>query len=209
VTPLEQLAGLRLLADEFHVPIHMDGARIFNAAVALDVPASSIADYADTVMFCVSKGLAAPVGSLLVGRAQFIEKARLNRQMIGGGMRQAGVLAAAGVYALGHNVERLAEDHANARRLARALAEMPGISVLPVPVETNMFFAEIVRDDLSAQDFARALGAHDVLVNLPSAGRRSVRFVTHYGIEQADIDEAIRVASEILGRAPVIAGGVE
>jgi len=157
--------------------------------------------YGAAILFHLAKAGTDAVGSLLVEPAQFIEKARLNRQMIGGGMRQAGIVAAAGVYALGHNVERLADDHANARRLARALAEMPGISVTPAPVETNILFAEVEQDDLSAQDFARALRADDVLVNVPGSGRRGVRFVTHYGIEQADIDEAIRVATDILGRA--------
>jgi threonine aldolase len=207
VVALEQLAGLRALADEHKLPIHMDGARIFNAAVALGVTAAEIAGYVDTVMFCVSKGLAAPVGSLLAGPAPFIEAARLHRQMLGGGMRQAGIVAAAGVYALQHNVDRLAEDHENAHRLAGALAELPGVTISPWPVETNIFFAEVARDDLTAQELAQALRARGVLVNVPGAGRRSVRFVTHYGIESADVDAAVRVATEILRRPAAIAGG--
>jgi threonine aldolase len=205
IVPLEQLTSLRAIADEHELPIHMDGARIFNAAVALGVTAAEIARFADTVMFCVSKGLAAPAGSLLAGPAPFVEAARLSRQMLGGAMRQAGILAAGGVYALLHNVDRLADDHANARRLAARLAVLPGLTITPWPVETNIFMAEVERDDLSAQDLARTLRAHGVLVNVPGAGRRSVRFVTHYGIGRADVDEAVRIATEILRQPASIA----
>ncbi|HEV8698580.1 MAG TPA: GntG family PLP-dependent aldolase [Candidatus Limnocylindrales bacterium] len=199
VIGLEDLGSLRRLADKHGLPIHFDGARIFNAAVALGVQAREIAAFADTVMFCVSKGLAAPVGSLVVGNAAFIERARVNRQMLGGGMRQAGIVAAGGLYALHHNVARLADDHANARRLADGLRSITGIRVDRETVETNILYADILRDDMTALEFVERLRDHDVLINRPAAGRRTVRFVTHYGIEADDIEmaiDAIRSATE-------------
>jgi threonine aldolase len=199
VISLEDLVSLRQVADKHGLPIHFDGARIFNAAVALGVQARDIASFADTVMFCVSKGLAAPVGSLIVGSAAFIERARVNRQMLGGGMRQAGIVAAGGIYALHHNVARLADDHANARRLADGLRSIPGIKVDREGVETNIFYADILRDDMTALEFVERLRGHGVLINRPAGGRRTVRFVTHYGIEVDDIEtaiDAIRSATE-------------
>jgi threonine aldolase len=191
VIRLDDLGSLRRIADQHGVPIHFDGARIFNAAVALGVPARDIAAYADTVMFCVSKGLAAPVGSLLVGPADFIERSRPNRQMVGGGMRQSGIVAAGGLYALRHNVTRLADDHHNARRLADGLRSIRGIRVDRDVVETNIFYADIVRDDMTAAAFVEQLREHGVLINRPAAGRSTVRFVTHYGIEPGDIEMAV------------------
>jgi threonine aldolase len=200
VVGMDDLAELRRLADERGVPIHFDGARIFNAAVALGLQARDIAAYADTVMFCVSKGLAAPVGSLIVGSGRFIERARFNRQMVGGGMRQAGVVAAGGLYAMRHNVARLVDDHANARRLADGLRSMPGIVIDRMAVETNIFYADIVRDDITPSGFVERLRDHGVLINRPSAGRRTVRFVTHYGIEADNVEVAIdRIRNAIDG----------
>jgi threonine aldolase len=194
VVPLEHLAGLRELAAGQGVPIHMDGARIFNAAVALDVSVRTIAQYADSVMFCVSKGLGAPIGSLLVGSRPFVETARHFRQMLGGGMRQAGIIAAAGLYALRHHVERLREDHMNARRLGAGLQVLQGLRLDREQIETNIFYAEIDRDDLTAHEFVARLREGDVLVNPPARSRRSIRFVTHLGITAADIDRALAVA---------------
>jgi threonine aldolase len=198
VVPLAGLADLRRLADQHAIPIHFDGARIFNAAVALGVPAREIARHADSVMFCVSKGLAAPVGSVLAGSASFIEQATIGRQMLGGAMRQAGIIAAGGLYGLERNVDRLADDHANARRLADGLRRLPGLRIDRAEVETNMFYLEIVRDDLTAQEFAARLIERGVLVNRPSPQRRTIRFVTHYGIESADIDAALEIAADAL-----------
>jgi threonine aldolase len=196
---LDDLAAVRRLADQNDVPVHFDGARIFNAAIALGVPASDIASYADTVMFCVSKGLAAPVGSLLVGPTSFIEAARHHRQMLGGGMRQAGIIAAGGLYALRNNVGRLADDHANARRLAEGLRGLPGLVVDREIVETNIFYVDVVRDDMTAGEFVDRLGEAGLLINRPSAGRRTVRFATHYGIETGDIENAISIVASALG----------
>lgn len=205
LVPLADLDGLRTLADEHGIPIHMDGARIFHAAVALGMPVSRIARAADSVMFCVSKGLGAPVGSLLVGSHEFIARARLNRQMLGGGLRQAGIIAAAGIFALTHNVDRLADDHANARRLAEGLTRLPGLELDRPAVETNIFMIESARPDLSVQDLARALRSRGVLVNVPGTGRRAVRFVTHLGIESGDIEIAIAAAADaLLGSRPAV-----
>jgi threonine aldolase len=208
VVSLDDLAAVRRLADERGVPVHFDGARIFNAAIALGVSPGEIAAFADSVMFCVSKGLAAPVGSLLAGPAPFIKDARHHRQMLGGAMRQAGIVAAGGLYALHHNVVRLADDHANARRLAEGLRAMPGLVVDREAVETNIFYVDVVRDDMTAAEFADRLRAAGVLVNRPSGGRRTVRFVTHYGIEAGDIEAALARVAEVLGApAPTTATG--
>ncbi|HLA17192.1 MAG TPA: beta-eliminating lyase-related protein, partial [Candidatus Limnocylindrales bacterium] len=133
------------------------------------------------------------------GPAAFIDDARHHRQMLGGGMRQAGIVAAGGLHALRHNVTRLADDHANARRLADGLRAMPGLIVDRENVETNIFYVDVVRDDMTAADFVDRLRDAGVLVNLPSAGRRTVRFVTHFGIEAADIEAALATVADVLG----------
>jgi threonine aldolase len=140
MTSLAEMDALRALADEWELPIHLDGARIFNAAAALGVDAREIAARADSVMCCLSKGLCAPVGSLLAGSADFIAKARLKRKIMGGGMRQAGILAAAGIIALREMTKRLHEDHARAKKIAAMLAEIPGITIKPESVKINMLF---------------------------------------------------------------------
>ena len=188
VMPPDNLAAVVARAREHGLPVHMDGARIFNAAVALGVPAHEIARHADTVMFCVSKGLAAPVGSLLVGPEGFIRQARRDRKVVGGGMRQAGVIAAAGLFALDHMVDRLADDHAHARRLAGGLREMGWRTDRDMP-ETNIFFAEPPAGAAPAE-LAAGLEERGVRISLPRAGR-AVRLVTHYGMEAPDIDRAL------------------
>ncbi len=179
--------------------VHIDGARIFNAAVALNLPAAELARGADSIGFCLSKGLSAPVGSLLCGDGAFIERARRYRKMVGGGMRQAGILAAAGLIALEEMVERMAEDHRNARRLAEGLARMPGIVIEPSSVETNIVIFTI--EDRTPADFLASLREQGVLAGSP--GPRSVRMVTHHGIEASDIDEAL---TRIAHLAPVAVG---
>jgi threonine aldolase len=203
LVPIESLRGLHALADKYGLPVHMDGARIFNQAVALDMPAADIAAFADSVMFCVSKGLAAPVGSVLVGPSAFIERARVWRQMLGGGMRQAGIIAAGGLFALQNNISRLADDHMNARRLATGLAALPGLRLDRDVVETNIFLVESSEPNLPIGTFAEALKAAGVLVNIPSRGRRGVRFVTHYGIEPEHIDEVLAIAGDIVTSLPL------
>jgi threonine aldolase len=198
VLSLDELADLQELADDEGLPIHMDGARIFNASVAMGVPVDHLASFATTVMFCLSKGLAAPFGSVLTGPANLIERARMYRQMLGGGMRQAGVMAAAGLYALEHNIDRLAIDHENAKRLAAGLGRLPGVAVDRDHVQTNIFFVELNDLGTSAAQLATSLRESGVLVNPPGKRPNALRFVTHLGIESTDIDQAIDVAARSL-----------
>ena len=196
VVPLGDLEAIRTLADHSGLPVHLDGARIFHAALALHVTVRIIAALADSVMLCLSKGLGAPVGSLVAGNADVIDRARASRQMLGGGMRQAGVLAAAGLYALDHNVDRLSEDHANARLLAAELGRLaigrPDRDV----VETNMFYVDPIGWGASPQEVTSRLADLGVLVNAPSRNGL-VRFVTHLGVSRSDVT----VAAEAMARA--------
>jgi threonine aldolase len=168
--------------------VHLDGARIFNAAAALGRPAAELASGFDTVMFCLSKGLGAPAGSLLCGGRERIVEARVVRKRFGGGMRQVGVLAAAGLVALEQNVERLGEDHARAKRLAEAIADLPFLRVDPGSVETNMVMAEVVGPE-SAEGVVEALRRRGVLAGTMGPGR--IRFVTHLDVGDGGIDRAV------------------
>ncbi len=192
---LPYLRALRERADRHGLRVHMDGARLFNAAVALGVPAREIAATADTVMVCLSKGLSAPIGSLLLGPADFIAEARRARKVLGGGMRQAGIIAAAGIVALTQMVDRLADDHARARRLAEALATMPGLRVDLARVHTNMVYVDLEPPRTAAQ-LARALAHQGVRVH--PVGPRRLRLVTHYGIEDEHIAAAIDAFAAVL-----------
>jgi threonine aldolase len=177
------------LAHEHGISVYLDGARIFNAAIALDTPASSLTESVDSVSFCLSKGLSAPVGSLLCGKRVFIEKARKFRKMLGGGMRQAGILAAAGIVALETMVDRLREDHKNAQRLAQGLTNVRGISLERNDVPTNIVMFSL-SPELSVNGFTR--GLEKVAVKIGLRGRYLFRAVTHRMISSEDIDEAIR-----------------
>jgi threonine aldolase len=181
---------LRALADELKLPLHLDGARVFNAAIALGVPVSELTGPADSVYLCLSKGLGAPVGSLLLGSKALIATARHWRKALGGGMRQAGVIAAAGLWALDHMVERLADDHANARALAEALAEVPGLALAQETVSTNIVLVDVSGLGLSAKEACARFKAAGVLAS--PFGATIVRFVTHDGIGRADVLEAAR-----------------
>jgi threonine aldolase len=189
VMPLDNLEAVAAVSRQHGLPIHMDGARIFNAAISLGVPVREIARHADTVMFCISKGLAAPVGSLLVGSADFVRRARRNRKVLGGGMRQAGVVAAAGLFALDHMIPRLADDHSNARRLADGLRDLGWRVDRDVP-ETNIFCAQPPEAAPSPSELAHRLENCGVLILWPDECP-GVRFVTHYGVEAGDIDQAL------------------
>lgn len=178
--------------------LHVDGARIFNAAVALGCPPAELADPADSVSFCLSKGLGAPAGSLLCGGTDFIARARRNRKLVGGGMRQAGVLAAAGRVALEEMTERLVEDHRNAARLAEGLDGLEGLGVLPAARRTNIVYADIRPDGLSAADVCAALAERGVRV-LP-VGPRRIRAVTHYHVTAGDADRAVEAFDAVLAR---------
>lgn len=195
VLPLRYMAQLGALARRHGLRTHLDGARLFNAAVALGVPASEVTREMDTVQFCLSKGLSAPVGSILAGPADFIKAARRTRKILGGGMRQAGIIAAAGIVALTEMVDRLAEDHANACRLAEGLAAIPAIRLDPSRVQTNIVIFELA-EGLNASEVAAALREAGVLVSAFYGGR--IRAVTHYGITAADIDAALQVFSQVL-----------
>ena len=159
---MEYMQAVCALARRYGLKVHVDGARIFNAAVALRVPVSALVADADSLTFCLSKGLAAPVGSVICGRRDFIAEARRARKVVGGGMRQAGVLAAAGVVALTQMVDRLAEDHANARRLADGLVGVPGVTVEPERVKTNIVYLGVTRERMAAADLSERLGAEGV-----------------------------------------------
>ena len=184
--------------------VHLDGARIFNAAVALEVPAKALVEDVDDVSFCLSKGLSCPVGSVLCGSKEFIAGAHKWRKMVGGGMRQAGILAAAGLVALDSMVDRLAEDHANARRLAQGLANIDGISVDPDTIHTNIVIFEVDQAVGSANQVIDALAEEGVLVTYP--GQQSLRMVTHRHIAGADIDDALGRVSSVVRRLKAQAG---
>ena len=169
--------------------VHLDGARIFNAAIALGVPAQALARSCDSVALCLSKGLSAPVGSLLCGNKDFIERARRFRKMLGGGMRQAGIIAAAGIVALETMIDRLAEDHSNARRLAEGLASIKGIMLAQDDIPTNIVMFH-VSPPLSPVEFIEALDRAGVKIGLRDG--RPLRAVTHRMVSSSDIDEALR-----------------
>lgn len=184
------------IAHESGSNVHLDGARLFNASVALEVPPEALVKDVDDVSFCLSKALSCPVGSVLCGTHEFIEGAHKWRKMVGGGMRQAGVLAAAGLVALDNMVERLADDHSNARRLAQGLANIEGISVDPDSIKTNIVIFEIAQSVGNANDVINALSEEDVLVTYP--GQQSLRMVTHRHISSSDIDEALSRVSKVV-----------
>ena len=182
-------------AHERNLPVHLDGARIFNAAVALNDSVANLARPADSVMFCLSKGLGAPVGSMLLGERAFIDEARVVRKMLGGGMRQAGVLAAAGLVALEESPKGLSEDHANAKRLAEGLAELPGIKIDPEKVVTNIVIFDVSDTAQTADAICAQLREHGVLA---SGFGTSIRMVTHYDVSRAGIENALRALRAIL-----------
>lgn len=195
LTP-QYLAAIKGLADEHGLALHLDGARIFNAAVALGLDVSSLARHADSVTFCLSKGLSAPVGSLVCGSGEFVREARRQRKLLGGGMRQAGVLAAAGIVALEQMVDRLAEDHANAKRLAAGLAQLPSILLDAARVQTNIVIFDLVPGGPSPMDVVRALAVRGIRVG--AIGGQRFRAVTHHGIEAEDIEYTISVFRQAL-----------
>jgi threonine aldolase len=193
---LAYLARVRAFADERGLPVHLDGARLFNAALALGMEARHIAALADSVMFCLSKGLAAPVGSMVVGGAAFIARVRRLRKMVGGGMRQAGIIAAGGIFALERMVDRLAEDHLNARLLFEGLAAMRGIVRDPEPPDTNIVFWRLAEGPAAAASFIDALALEGVAVG--ELGYGQIRAVTHYGIGPADIEATVQAVARVM-----------
>jgi len=185
------------LVRRYGLKIHVDGARIFNAAVALGLEAKDLVSEVDSVTFCLSKGLGAPVGSVLCGSRDFINEARRARKVLGGGMRQAGVLAAAGLVALAEMIDRLAEDHANALKLAKGLAEMDAFFLDSGRVKTNIVFFEITRQELTPQELVERLNAEGV--RLFALGPRQLRAVINYHVTADGIEYALAVFHKVLG----------
>jgi threonine aldolase len=196
VLPLSYLRDAAALVHKKGALLHLDGARLFHAAVRLGCDPAEIARDADSVQICLSKGLAAPVGSIVAGNAEFIERVRTKRQMLGGNMRQAGIIAAPGIIALRHMVERLADDHANARRFAEGLARIPGIEVDLNTVQTNTVVFRVVDPRFTTAGFIAAVAQFGLNVSDFRYGR--LRAVFHYGVEQADVDLALSIIAGVM-----------
>jgi len=186
-------------AHERGIPVHLDAARIFNAATFLGKSVAAITRKVDSIMFCLSKGLGAPVGSMVVGSREFVERARVFRKMFGGGMRQAGVLAAAGLIALEKHPPLLARDHAKAKRLAEALAEIPGIGLNPADVQTNILVFDVSGTGMTAPELSAKLKERGVLAN--AVDPKQMRMVTHYDVSEDDVERAVRVLQEVFAAA--------
>ncbi len=196
---VEYTNSIAQLAKEFHLKFHIDGARIFNAAADLGVTARELASSADSISFCLSKALSAPVGSVLCGSKDFIYRAHRVRKKLGGGMRQAGVLAAAGIVALEQMIDRLGDDHRRARDLALGLSHIPGIVIDPQTQHSNMVFFELAEGmAIDVGDFLAGLRKQNLLVG--RAGGKRIRMVTHYWIEDSAIDQAINIIKEFLNK---------
>ena len=195
----DRVADIAAVAREQGLRLHLDGARMFNACTALGCPPEDVARPFDSVSFCLSKGLGCPVGSLLVGSSAFVERAHRFRKMLGGGMRQAGILAAAGLYALEHHVERLADDHARARRLAEAMAGIEGCAVDLAAVESNMVYVDVSGTGQGAGEVVLGLEARGVLSHAPDA--RTLRCVTHLEIDDAAVEDTLAAFAEVVRRA--------
>jgi threonine aldolase len=202
VLSIEQIESMTSLAHGYGVPVHMDGARVFNAATALRRPVKEVVESVDSVMFCLSKGLSAPVGSMLVGSHEFIRRALRTRKLLGGGMRQAGVLAAAGIIALEQMVDRLADDHEHCHMLANGLADFPQVDVDAEHVMSNILFFSLRSEDghkLSAErtaQFIARVKERGVLID--DSGHGNIRAVTHYGIEREDVEAALQAIKRVL-----------
>ncbi|MCD6325604.1 aminotransferase class I/II-fold pyridoxal phosphate-dependent enzyme [Candidatus Bathyarchaeota archaeon] len=195
VTP-SQIEAISKVAKKNDLRLYMDGARIFNAAVALKVDVREFTRHVDNLMFCLSKGLSCPIGSIVVGSEEFIERARKIRKILGGGMRQAGIIAAPGIIALEKMIDRLEDDHKNARLLAKGLVKIEGLHVDLRTVQTNMVMCDVDGLGIPAEVFVERLRVHGVLTN--SISKTRVRFVTHRGIEKEDIEKALSIIEEVV-----------
>jgi threonine aldolase len=196
IVTLDEMDALAAVARDHRLKIHVDGARIFNAAIGLGVEPRTLAQHADTLTFCLSKGLSAPVGSVLVGSARTIDEARRSRKMVGGGMRQAGVLAAAGLVALETGVARLAEDHRRARRLAEGLARIAGIAIDLATVQSNIVRFDVAGLGLTTRDVDERLRTHGVRVS-GGAAPSGVRMVTHRHIDDGSVEAALQAIAAV------------
>ena len=198
VVPLDIMKEAYETAKANGLPVHTDGARLFNAATALGVDASEIARYTDSIMFCLSKGLCAPVGSMLAGSGEFINRARKHRKLLGGGMRQAGILAAAGIIALEEMTKRLSSDHENAKYMMERLMEIPEISLKPENVQIDMVYFGIKKEDFDAADFTEYLLTNGVKIN--NDWPLEFRYVTHNDISRDDIDKVIGLMKDYFAK---------
>lgn len=196
VVPLARMKEIFNIAKKQNLPVHLDGARLFNAAAALGVDAAQITQYTDSVMFCLSKGMCAPVGSMLAGSRQFIDKARKNRKLLGGGMRQAGILAAAGIIALEKMSKRLHIDHENAKYMAKRLMEIPGIKLTYEDIQINMVFFDMEETGVSSDKLVTELFAKGIKINGIEGGL--MRYVTNNDVTREDIDYTIQCMKEIM-----------
>ena len=197
VTDVATMAGLRALCDEHGLHLHVDGARIFNAAVALGVDAARLSGPADSVSVCLSKGLSAPVGGLLAGSEEFVARARRARKLLGGSMRQAGVVAAAGIVALQTGIDRLAEDHLRARQIADGLQSVSGLTVLTHSPVTNFVLIDVAPSGRTAEDVAADLKRHGIYAS--SRPPTTIRFVTHRQIGDDEVATLVKTLTEIMG----------
>lgn len=198
VVPMETIKEIKNIAEKHSIPVHMDGARIFNAAVSLGVDAKEIAACCDSVMFCLSKGLSAPAGSMLAGSKLFIDKARKNRKLMGGGMRQVGILAAAGIIALEKMTLRLEEDHKNAKYMAEELSKLPGVKVNTDRLDIDMVFFEMGEDIIPEKVIVEKL--YEKNIKISGAENGEYRFVAHIGVTKENIDFVISSMKELINK---------
>jgi threonine aldolase len=198
VFPLEKMTEIYQLAKSKGLLVHLDGARLWNASVATGIKPNEYAQRADTVSVCLSKGLGAPIGSLVAGSTPFVDRVHRFRKMFGGGMRQVGIIAAAGIYALDHHLERLREDHQNAKRLAAGLKEIKGVSIDPKHVETNIVIFDAEGAGMTSFRLAEAMKKKGVLIH--SISKTQIRLVTHLDVTAEDIEKTLRVFGEILAK---------
>jgi threonine aldolase len=198
VWPIERLAEIKQFADAHGIPVHMDGARLMNAVIASGYTAKEIASHVDTVWIDLSKGLGAPVGAVLAGPSDFIEQSRLLKHRYGGAMRQAGIIAAAGLYAFEHNVERLAEDHANAKLLEAGFSQIPGVTMVAGPVETNMLYFDVAGSGKSAGEVIDGLVERGVRVMSPYRAGTVMRAVTHLDVTSEQCEQAVEALRAVV-----------
>ncbi len=194
--PLENMEKVFTIAGDYKIPVHLDGARIFNAALSLNVDVKEIAQYTDSVMLCFSKGLSAPVGSILLGNHDFIRKARKFRKMLGGGMRQSGVLTAAAIVSIEDMIEKLSKDHDNAKLLAREIKQISGIRVDETKVHTNIINVDFSDTGYTSSSLVEEFRKKGLLVN--ARDELSIRFVTHKDVDRQDVLNAIKIIREII-----------
>jgi len=198
IFPLEKMAEIYRLAKSKALLVHLDGARLWNASLATGIKPHEYAQWADSVSVCLSKGLGAPIGSLVAGSELFIDRVHRFRKMFGGGMRQVGIIAAAGIYALDHHLERLKEDHQNAKRLAVSLKEFKGVSIDPRHVETNIVIFDVANTRMTALQVAEMMKKESILIH--AIGKTQIRLVTHLDVTAEDIEKALKAFKKVLGR---------